>query len=731
MDTPKLSSTRISQIVIIITAALLMQLLAVIQFYDARREMGKSLERHAEMELVIKALTIHQMLTPVEAALQNHEWETEQRLPYPDSLFDLTRRIVEYNENIVGCSIGMIPFYYPEKGRLFEPYTVRRDTALITTQLASEQHDYSNRDLFLNTVNNDQPYWSEPYLDPEDASITLVTYTYPIHDDADRVVAVIAVDLKTSWLGQMLNRRHMFPSSYDLMISGEGRLICGPDGDSLQKDVMQMVEMFNDSIIERTLNDRGTVSKFEFTDPDDGSAGSVYYFTPMALSPWRIAVVNYDDEVFEALDKLRLRNLLLMLAGLLVMIFIVHRSTKNINKLQQASIERERMNSELDIARNIQMEMLPKKYPPFPERDDLDIYGMLEPAKTVGGDLYDFFIRDEKLYFCIGDVSGKGVPASLIMSACITLFRSVSSHDSDPARIMRTINEAACRNNKYNMFITMFIGVLDLPTGKLRYCNAGHDGPWVVGQALRQIPVNANLPLGVMDDFHYSVQTSELLPGETVFLYTDGLTEAMNTNRKQFGQERITATLDGCSTLSTEQIIGKVKDSVKAFVDSAEQSDDLTMLAIKYTPKTKEIILQRSITLKNDVRQVGELNAFTQSVAQDLHFDNAMVKKLKLAVEEAAVNVMEYAYPKDTVGEVELAAEADATTLRFILMDWGAEFDPTAASTADTTLTVDERPIGGLGILLVRNLMDSINYERIDGKNILRMEKRYQGLSDT
>ena len=233
-----------------------------------------------------------------------------------------------------------------------------------------------------------------------------------------------------------------------------------------------------------------------------------------------------------------------------------------------------------------------------------------------------------------------------------------------------------------------------------------------------------------MDDFHYSVQTSELLPGETVFLYTDGLTEAMNTNRKQFGQERITATLDGCSTLSTEQIIGKVKDSVKAFVDSAEQSDDLTMLAVKYTPKTKEIILQRSITLKNDVRQVGELNAFTQSVAQDLHFDNAMVKKLKLAVEEAAVNVMEYAYPKDTVGEVELAAEADATTLRFILMDWGAEFDPTAASTADTTLTVDERPIGGLGILLVRNLMDSINYERIDGKNILRMEKRYQGMSD-
>ena len=179
MKNPKISATRTSQIAILITAAALMLLIAVIQFYDVRREMEKSLERHAEMELFVKSLTLDDTLTSVKTALQNHVWEAEQLLPFPDSLFSLTQRIVEYNSAIVGCSMAMIPDYYPEKGRLFEPYTVRRDSTLITTQLASEDHDYSQRDLFLNTVNNDQSYWSEPYPDPENPAIPLLPYTCP------------------------------------------------------------------------------------------------------------------------------------------------------------------------------------------------------------------------------------------------------------------------------------------------------------------------------------------------------------------------------------------------------------------------------------------------------------------------------------------------------------------------------------------------------------------------
>ena len=723
MKNPKISATRTSQIAILITAAALMLLIAVIQFYDVRREMEKSLERHAEMELFVKSLTLDDTLTSVKTALQNHVWEAEQLLPFPDSLFSLTQRIVEYNSAIVGCSMAMIPDYYPEKGRLFEPYTVRRDSTLITTQLASEDHDYSQRDLFLNTVNNDQSYWSEPYPDPENPAITLITYTCPIHDETERAVAAIAVDISAAQLSYALNRRHMFPSSYNLLLSGEGKLICGPVSKNRHKDVEQIMTLINDSTVKRTTSVSGRITQLSFIDWEDHSEGTVYYFTPKTMDRWHIAVVNYDDEVFEPLLKLQLRIMLLMLAGLLVMAFILHRSASNINKLQKAEVESEHLNSELNVARSIQMEMLPKTYPPFPERDDIDIYGMLEPAKMVGGDLFDFFIRDEKLYFCIGDVSGKGVPAALIMSSGITLFRSASGHDSDPARIMSTLNEAACRNNEHNMFLTMFIGVLDLPTGRLRYCNAGHDAPWVIGQSLKRFPVNANLPLGVMDNYRYMTQETTLMPNETLFLYTDGLTEAMNAKHKLFGLERTTATLTNCVSLSTEQIINKVNETVKAFVDTAEQSDDLTMLAVQYTRREKELILQQSITLKNDVRQIGQLNEFTRSATQALQLNHEMAHQIKLAVEEAVVNIMEYAYPANTEGTVEIKAEADASQLRFILIDSGAEFDPTEASKADTTLSLDERPIGGLGIFLVRNMLDSINYERKEGKNILTLIK--------
>ena len=723
MKKPKLSFTKTVQIAILISAAVLMQLISAIQFYNARNEIKDDLEHNAEMELFIKASNIKESLSIAETAIKNHHFKTAQLLPYPDSLFTLTRQIVELNPDMIGCSICMIPDYYPEKGRLFEPYTVRRDSALVTYQLASDQHDYSQRDIFINAVEHDSSFWSEPYLDPYDPNITLVTYSTPIHGPQGKVVAMMAVDLTTSSLNSVLNSRPMFPSSYSLLLSGKGQLICGPEEKSRHQEIAQMVSMINDSTLKRVPSTTGFTKRLSFIDQEDGSKGSVYYFTPKTIRPWHIAAINYDGEVFQTLDQLRRRNLLLMLMGLLVMAFIIHRSAKIISKLQQANMEKERLNNELDIARGIQMEMLPKTFPPFPDRDDIDIYGMLEPAKTVGGDLYDFFIRDEKLYFCIGDASGKGVPAALIMSSVMTLFRSSTTHESNPKRIMHILNEYFIKNNECNMFVTMFIGVLDLPTGKMRYCNAGHNGPLVIGQEIKPLPVYANLPLGVMDHYLYKSQELVLSPEETVFLYTDGLNEAMNVKHEQFGTKRIESMLTGHLAASTKEIIEKMLDSVRHFTQEAEQSDDLTMLAVKYSPKAKEIILRQSLKLKNNVSGITQLNAFVKAANDSMHLDAGLSKKIVLAVEEAAVNIMQYAYPSDMEGELTVNIEADDTTLKFILIDSGAEFDPTTVSHADTTLSVDERPIGGLGILLVRNLMDSINYERNNGKNILTLKK--------
>lgn len=717
-----------SNLAILITAAVLMLLISGIQQNYARKEIRKNLERNAEMELIIKSINVKHSLEDVTLALRNRSWEFEQFLPYPDSLFAVTRRVVKENPNFAGCCIAMVPNYYPEKGRLFEPYTLRRGEVIETFQLASEEgHDYSKNPDFILAAENDSSFWSEPYHDEDDPNVTLITYTFPIYDSYGDMAAVVGIDLNTEWIGKLLNSRHMFPSSYNLLLSGEGRLIYTLNGMTKYKDVDQIMDLINDSTAEHTVGASGRVTIFSFVDWEDHTKGSVYYSTPNSIHPWRIAVINYDDEVFGSLIKMQWRNLLLTLVGLLILAFIIQHSAKNLAKLQQANLEREHIDSELNIARNLQMSMLPKSDEKA-LRDDCNIVGLLEPAKMVGGDLYSYLIRDEKLFFCIGDVSGKGVPAALVMAVANALFRSVSAHESNPARIMQALNEIGCQRNEQNMFVTFIIGVLDLPTGKLRYCNAGHEKPFIIGKEVRPLPAKPHLPLGVMDDLIYTAQETLLQPGESLFLYTDGLTEAMNESHELFGVKRIEKGLQDCvknESITPGKIIQTLTNRVNAFVDGAEQSDDLTLLAIQYTPQEKPLVFRENLTLNNKVSEISKLNAFVQSATASLNMEKGLANRIKLAVEEAVTNIIDYAYPNGTEGNIDITIEADENRIRFIITDSGAEFDPTGVSKADTTLSVDDRPIGGLGVFLVRNLMDSINYEHTDGKNVLRMEKRF------
>jgi sigma-B regulation protein RsbU (phosphoserine phosphatase) len=279
----------------------------------------------------------------------------------------------------------------------------------------------------------------------------------------------------------------------------------------------------------------------------------------------------------------------------------------------KASIE-----SEMKVAQSIQMSMLPKTFPAFPNRKDIELYAALTPAKGVGGDLYDFFIRDEKLFFCVGDVSGKGVPASLVMAVTRTLFRNISAHTAEPSHIVETMNMNISEGNEENMFVTVFVGVLDLDTGHLRYCNAGHNAPYIQNT---MIPCDSNLPVGIMSDWKYSEQETMIAPGTTLFLYTDGLTEAEDAMQKQFGEERVVSVIDAMvltpypsykdgeerrtpsttpplqegrgseggskSPCSPQELIESMTAAVHQFVGDTEQSDDLTMLAVTFMGKNE------------------------------------------------------------------------------------------------------------------------------------------------
>ena len=254
--------------------------------------------------------------------------------------------------------------------------------------------------------------------------------------------------------------------------------------------------------------------------------------------------------------------------------------SEQMEELKQVNAAKGRIEGELQAACNIQQSMLPKEYLPDAYSHCLDICGQLISAKDVGGDLYDFFVSNGKLFFCIGDVSGKGVPAALVMAMTLSQFRNVARYEGNIRQIIQSLNATRCEGNDTLMFVTFFAGVLDLETGLLQYCNAGHNKPFIMNGSISELPAKPDLPLGVSDDAVYAVREYTLQSDSTLFLYTDGLTEAMTARREQFGRERLQNTLRkgaGCRELIEEMTL-----AVRQFVGDAPQSDDLTMLAIHW-----------------------------------------------------------------------------------------------------------------------------------------------------
>lgn len=710
---------------VILLAGALIEAISFAQYNYTHRLMENELDYRAESELTLKSVRVRSMLKSSEKMVRNYLWSVQQQIDNPDKIYNDLHRLVATNDDVMSCFVAFVPGYYPDRERLFEPCAIRRGDSIVTVQLAGEKHDYTKREFYEQAALNNTSCWTDPYLDADASGRYVTTYAVPLTDDTGKIAGVFGIDMSTQGIIDTLNTRHNYPSTFFLLLTEDGQLISQPDSSHTQQsDVAAVVEMINDSTYERKSSSTGHSKIITFNDKENGE-GYAYYAFMKGQPRWQVVMVCYNDEVYGKLSKMR-RNLLpLLLAGFSLLGFILYRFNRNMRRLHETSLLKERTDSELRIAQNIQSEMLPLE---SISRPDVDVSGKLITALEVGGDLFDYLIRDEKLFFCIGDVSGKGVPSSLVMAVVHSHFRTLAMHESNPQRIIQVINETASEGNKTNMFVTMFIGVLDLPTGRLRYCNAGHDAPLLIDQDVSTLPVNANLPLGLYEDFKYVQQEIQLPAEASLLLYTDGLTEAMNTQHKQFGLHRIIDTAKTCmekGQTSPVVLMDTLHEQATLFADGAQQSDDLTMLAIYYHRPEEKIVLDETLNLSNDVQQVPELNSFVKSVTGRLNLEPSLVSQLTLAVEEAVVNVMSYAYPLGTKGDIQVKAQATEQTLKFIISDQGKAFDPTLGGGADTTLSAEDRPIGGLGILLVQTLVDTINYERIDGKNVLTLKKDY------
>jgi sigma-B regulation protein RsbU (phosphoserine phosphatase) len=717
-----------TSLIIIIAAAVLLQTISAVQYYYTQNLLADELEKRAESEMTTKAVIVKNALNLAENSLNGHIWDMKLNIAYPDSMYNVEEWVLRSHPNLLGCGIAFVPDFYPEKGRLYEPYVYRQhggqgQEVFVKKQVGGPDHDYTLSGFYKVTMKRNTTFWSYPYYDNITNS-QIVTFCRPIHNEKKDIVAVFGLDIDVKWLGDTLNYRHIYPSSYNFLLTETGQLIAGPQHESDQKreEMEHIIRLINDSTVQKSLSNSGRSTVLPIED-SDGDKGLVFYANFKGNPKWQIALVCYDKEVYAKLNTMRWTTGILMIVGLLVLGLMISRFAKNDRKLHQANLEKERIGGELRVASQIQQSMLPHSHI---LHDDVSIFGSLVPAREVGGDLYDYFIRDEKLFFCIGDVSGKGAPSAMVMGVIHSLFRAFSAHENNPAHIMQAINEVSCQGNDSNIFVTLFLGVLDLPTGLLRYCDAGHDAPMMLADGqCSMIDVNPHLPVGVFDDVKYGIQETKLEPNITLFLYTDGLTEAKNIERKQFGIKRVEEVLAANSGLHPEQLLESVRMSVHEFVGDAEQSDDLTMLAIRYTPKRFETKLMETLVIKNDVHEVSKFSEFMKKVMERLNVEKSLSRQLRLAVEEAVVNVIDYAYPIGQEGEIEVRMMSDGKTLKTIITDSGVAFDPTAKEKADTTLSAEDRQVGGLGILLVRGIMDSVNYERINKQNILTLTKKY------
>ena len=591
--------------------------------------------KHAHSEL---SNTIHQIdavLNAVETAVENTAWLVPYRLSSPEFMYSLTERMLLNNEFICGAAVAFEPGYYASKGHYFSPYSYRDENGEIKSkQLGSDTYDYHYMDWYQIPKLLNESYWSEPYYDDGGGEMMMTTYSKPLYDEYGNLYAVLTADLSLEWLTELVSGIQAFDNAYNLMVSRNASYIVHPDHNLiLNETIFSSTYGDDDESLVKLKDDMVNCRAGEVLRDKEGGKFFVFY-SPVETTCWSVAIVCPRSELYVNVRKMRSMLIILGIIALLFMIAMSYNGIRKvvapvedfsgvakkiaegdfnaqlpqihskdelkelhdsfaylkdslvqyIDELKSTTANKERIESELRIAQGIQMGMLPKSFPAFPEREDIALAAKILPAKEVGGDLYDFFIDNEKLYFIIGDVSGKGIPASLVMAVTCRLFRSVASYLNNPEDIINSLNNSLSDGNESNMFCTAFLGILDLKTGHLSYCNAGHNAPLFIetNGNVSALDVKPNLPLGLFSGFPYEGQEITIEKNTMLYMFTDGVNEAENNEMEQYSDERLVAFLKSKYNSEPKELIEETLIEVQRHADGANQSDDITVMCIKY-----------------------------------------------------------------------------------------------------------------------------------------------------
>ena len=374
-----------------------------------------------------------------------------------------------------------------------------------------------------------------------------------------------------------------------------------------------------------------------------------------------------------------------------------------------------RFDKDLEIAKKIQHSALPSVFPPYPNRKDFSIFASMDAAKEVGGDFYDFYLLDENhLAFVIADVSGKGIPGAMFMMTSKTLIKSHAESGLTVNDVFTHVNEQLCENNEAGMFVTAWMGILDLETGLIRYANAGHNPPVVRHKdgTYEYLKGRANFVLAGMEGVRYKEQQLQLQQGDEIYLYTDGVTEAHDIDKQLFGEDRLLESLNETVGMTVEEICRKVKADVDVFQGEAEQFDDITMLCVRLNE-----VENKMLSVNPTMESISHVADFVEEHLEKFEVPMKISTKLMVAVDEIYSNIVHYSGASEA--KVQIVKETDA--LRLVFRDNGKPYNPLDAKDPDINAAAEDRTIGGLGIFMVRKMMDNVDYMYKDGQNVLTL----------
>ena len=692
-----------------------------------------------------------------------------------DRSYELTNKVVqrifENYPQTLGGGIWFKPYILDknQKRVCFYAFRNKDNQIVIDKNFSNDEYDYPNQEWYKQIISRVTPerniVWTKPYYENLGSYTTMVTAGTGIYVDGE-LVGVATVDWEIDSIIDEVSKMKPFEKTFSMYKNGAKiKNSFALLGDSEYDYIIASSDPYleNDKIVGHSLKEVPWYSNNLYGITYIKYHGKKYVPFYRKLRNGMIFVICVPKwEMFKDIDNFYYYMLLLLLAiGFILplsLFFSLKRNIVNpIDKLtdiahkigngedvtikiekpeefvQLASTfdkmtkdiksitqERAKINSELSIAKSIQASSLPNIFPPFPNKNEFDIYASMEPAKEVGGDFYDFFLIDEnRLMFLIADVSGKGVPAALFMMTVKTLINNVSQSNYSPKELIELINNKICKTNKQGFFVTVLIGITEINSGKTSIINCGHNHPLIKRKegSYEYLNLKSNIPLGIFENSEFEIYETVLNKGDIIYTYTDGVTEAINNNNEVYGEERLRNCLNNIETTKPIDIAQEVKTSIMEFANSNSQSDDITMLIFKYNGVLGNV---KTYSQLAETKNYKGFYNWIHSACNEWGINEDLTNKIDMCAEEIFANISFYAYPPKTgILDAILTKTDNDITLEF--SDEGVEYNPLEKPDPDFNIPPEERPLGGLGIYMVKKMTDNIFYKRENNKNILTL----------